>query len=177
MPSTVGSPLEMEDRECGVTAPFLAPLVVSPPVLEDVNAVAPWPAHVPLSSVVGDGPADAVAPRHADPDGVPPAPLPSVSSILNSSDADDGAVPQAVPRLTSVGTAGEASAVEQVVAFVGSSAEPIPATDPPNAALAVAIASTRTRESEVETFVWLASAVADGPDVVGVGVEPSGAVG
>jgi hypothetical protein len=100
-----------------------------------------------------------------------------VSSNLKSSDADDGAVPHAVPRLTSVGTPGEASAVEQVVAFVGSSAEPIPATDPPNAAVAVATASARTPESEVEIFVWLASTVADGPNVVGVGVEPSGAAG
>jgi hypothetical protein len=103
--------------------------------------------------------------------------LPPASFALKSSDAVDGWAPQLVPRLAPVGTPGEASAVEQVAAFVGSSADPIPATDPPNAALAVATASARTRESEAEMFVWLASAVAEGPDVAGVGVEPSGAAG
>jgi hypothetical protein len=177
MPSTVGSPLEMEDRESGVAAPFAAPLVVWPPVVGNLNAVASGPAHVPVSSVAGDGPADASASGHADPEGAPPARLPPASFAEKSSDAVDGSVPQLVPRLTSVGTPGEASAVEQVAAFVGSSAEPIPAADPPNAAVALATASTRTRESDVETFVWLASTVADGPDVAGVGVEPSGAAG
>jgi hypothetical protein len=32
--------------------------------------------HVALRSPVGAGPADPFAPRHVDPDGVPPAPLP-----------------------------------------------------------------------------------------------------
>lgn len=74
-----------------------------------------------------------------------------------------------------MGTPGDTSAVEHVEAFVGSSAEPIPASDPANAARAVAIAFARIRESEVETVVRLASAFADGPDVVGAGAVPSGA--
>jgi len=82
-----------------------------------------------------------------------------------------------VPRLTSVGTPGDASAVEHVEAFVGSWADPIPASDPAKAARAVAIAFARTRESEVETVVRLASAFAVGPVVVGAGADPSGADG
>jgi hypothetical protein len=49
-----------------------------------------------------------------DPDGVPAAPLLPEPFALKSSDAEDGDVPQLVPRLASVGTPGEASAVEQV---------------------------------------------------------------
>ena len=41
----------------------------------------------------------------------------------------------------------------------------------------MAIAFARTRESEVETLDRLASAFADGPDVVGAGADPSGAEG
>jgi hypothetical protein len=40
-----------------------------------------------------------------------------------------------------------------------------------------AIAFALTRESDVETFVRLASASAVGPDVVGAGADPSGADG
>jgi len=113
-----------------------------------------------------------------DPEGPPLAPLaPLLSEAEKLSDAVDGPVPQLVSRLTSVGTPGEASAVEQVEAFVGSWAEPIPAAHAPNAAVAVAIALARTRESDVETLERLASAFADGPDVVGAGADPSGAEG
>lgn len=76
--------------------------------------------------------------------------------------------------LASVGTPGEASAVEHVEAFVGSSAEPNPSTAPANEPVAAAIALARTREFEVEALDRLASALADGPDVVGVGADPSG---
>ena len=79
-----------------------------------------------------------------------------------------------MPRLASVGTPGDASAVEQVEALVGSSAEPIPASDPANEPVAVATVFARTRVSEVETVVRLASAFADGPDVVGADTDPSG---
>jgi hypothetical protein len=82
-----------------------------------------------------------------------------------------------VPRLALVGTPGDAPAVEHVEAYVGSSAEPIPASDPAKEPRAVAIAFARTRESEVETVVRLVSAFADGPDVVGAGADPSGADG
>lgn len=46
--------------------------------------------HVVLNSLVGDAPADASARRHADPDGVPAAPLPSEPFAKKSSDAEDG---------------------------------------------------------------------------------------
>ena len=131
--------------------------------------------HVLLRSVVGDVPADASAPRHVDPDGAPPAPLLSAPFAEKSSDAEEGPVPQLVSRLTSVGTPGEASAVEQVEAFVGSWAEPIPAAVAPNAPVAVATAFARMRESDVETLDRLVSAFADGPDAVGD--DPSGADG
>jgi hypothetical protein len=49
-----------------------------------------------------------------DPDGVPAAPLPFELFEAKSSDTKDGLVPQLVPRLASVGTPGEASAVEHV---------------------------------------------------------------
>ena len=129
------------------------------------------------SPVVGLVPADPFAIRQAEPEGPPAAPLPSEPLAPRSSEAVDGCVPQLVPRLASVGTPGDASAVEQVDAFVGSCAEPNPSTAPANDPVAVAIAFARTRESEVETLDRLASAFADGPEVVGVGVDPSGADG
>jgi len=125
-----------------------------------------------LRSLVGEGPADAFAIKHAEPEGDPAAPLASEPFAEKSSDAEDGWVPQFVPRLASVGTPGDASAVEQVERYVGSSAEPTPASDPVNVPVTVATAFARTRESEVDTDVWLASAFAVGPDVVGA--EPSG---
>jgi len=67
-----------------------------------------------LRSAVGLVPAEASAPRHVDPDGVPAAPLPLELFEAKSSDTKDGFVPQLVPRLASVGTPGEASAVEHV---------------------------------------------------------------
>jgi hypothetical protein len=73
------------------------------------------------SSLVGDGPADAFATRHVEPHGVPAAPLRFEPFAEKSSEAADGCAPQLVPRLTSVGTPGEASEVKQVEAKVGSS--------------------------------------------------------
>ena len=103
------------------------------PVFDPVDEVAlPCAVHEVLSSLVGDGPADVFARKHADPDGVPPAPLPSEPFAEKSSEAEEGSAPQFVPRLVSVGTPGDASAVEQVEALVGSSAETIPASDPAN---------------------------------------------
>jgi len=80
-----------------------------------------------------------------------------------------------VARLTSVGTPGAASADEQVEAFVGSSADPTPAIDPPKDPVAFATRFARARESDAVTFVLLASALAAGPCVAGV--DPSGADG
>lgn len=128
--------------------------------------------HELLRSAVGDGPADALAPRHDDAEGCPAAPLPSALLAEKSSDADDGVLPQFVLRLASVGTPGDASAVEHVDAWVGSSTEPTPPFDAANDPVAVATAFARTREPEVETLLWLASAFADGPDTVGA--DPSG---
>lgn len=142
------------------------------PADEPAGAVAVCSPHELLTSAVGDSPAEASARKHAEPDGVPEAPFPSELFAEKSSDADDGPVPQLVPRLMSVGTPGDASAVEQVEARVGSSADPMPAIDAANAAVASASASARTRESEVVTLVLLASTSATGPDVVGV--DPSG---
>jgi hypothetical protein len=159
-------------------APLFAPFAFAFPALELVDGVVPpCAAHVAVMSLVGERPADAFAPKQADPDGVPAAPLPSALFAEKSSDAEDGPVPHCVPMLTSVGTPGAASAVEHVDALVGSSAEPIPASDPANEPLPVATATTRTLESEVETLVWLASASAAGPDVVVAGTDPSGVDG
>ena len=137
--------------------------------------VALWSLHELFRSAAGDGPAEAPARKHAEPEGVPDVPLPSELFAATSSDADDGCVPQLVARLAPVGTPGDASAVEHVEARVGSSADPMPATDPANAANACASAFARTRESEAVTLVRLVSAFAAGPDVVGV--DPSGADG
>ena len=157
-------------------AALCAPFALWP--LEIVDVVPPpCVVHELRRSVVGDVPADAFAPRHVDAEGFPPAALLSEPIAEKSSDAEDGPVPQLVSRLTSVGTPGEASAVEQVEAYVGSWAEPIPAAHAPNALVAVATASARTRESDVETLLRLPSAFADGPDVVVAGADPSGADG
>jgi hypothetical protein len=130
-----------------------------------------------LRSVVGDTPAEASAPRHDDAEGPPAAPLPSALLAEKSSEAVDGPLPQLVPRLASVGTPGDTSAVEHIDAFVGSSAEAMPAAEPANAPVPVATTFAWTRESDIETLLRLASAFADGPDVVGVGADPSGADG
>jgi hypothetical protein len=103
--------------------------------------------------------------------------LPFASLAPESSETVDGEVPQLVPRLTSVGTPGEASAVEQVDAFVGSSTEPTPAAPPANDPVASATRFARIFESDAETSLSLASASTDGPDVVGDGADPSGAEG
>jgi hypothetical protein len=145
------------------------------PADEPAEGVALCSAHELLRSAVGDGPAEASARKHADPDGVPDAPFPSELFAEKSSEADEGSVPQLVPRLASVGTPGDASAVEHVEARVGSSADPMPAIEPANAAVASASAIARTRESEAVTLVRLVSASAAGPDVVGA--DPSGAEG
>jgi hypothetical protein len=79
--------------------------------------------------------------------------------------------------LTSAGTPGDASVVEQVEAKVGSSADPTPASEPANEPVAVATAVARIPESVALTLVWLASASAEGPDVVASGTDPSGADG
>jgi hypothetical protein len=136
----------------------------------------PFAAQVLLRSVVGDGPADTSAARHEDPEGVPPAPFPFASFAPKSSETVVGEDPQLVPRLASVGTPGEASAVEQVDATVGSSKEPTPAMPPANDPVAFAMRFARTFESDTETSDRVASASADGPDVVGV-ADPSGAEG
>ena len=128
-----------------------------------------------MRSAAGDGPAEASARKHAEPDGVPDAPFPSEPFAEKSSEADDGWVPQLVPRLASVGTPGDASAVEHVEARVGSSADANPATAPANAAVASPRAFPRTREFEAVTLLLLVSAFAAGPDVVGV--DPSGVEG
>lgn len=171
-----GSPRKSKIVVLGPDAlPLFAPFAVS----EALNGVALSCAEQLLvRSVVGDAPADARAPRQDDAEGLPPPPpLPSALLAEKSSDADDGALPQLVPRLASVGRPGVASAVEQVEAYVGSSAEAIPAARPANAPVAVATAFTRTREPEVETLLRLVSALAAGPDVVGVGADPSGVDG
>ena len=111
------------------------------------------------------------------PEGAPLPPLPSAPFAPACSEADVGCAPHAVARLTSVGTPGEAPALEQVEAFVGSWADPMPAALPPKAPVALAIRFARTCESDVDTLDRLASAFAPGPDVSGLGVDPSGADG
>lgn len=182
MPRTLAPSREFPVRESVETASLGVPSKPSSPVPAPAPApgagdgvTPPWAAHPPLKSIVGEGPADASARRHADPEGVPAAPLPAASFPEKSSDTEDGDVPQFVLRLAFVGTPGSASAVEQVDANVGSSTEPTPAIEPANDPVNVATAFARTRESEVETLLWLVSAFSDGPDVVGV--DPSGADG
>jgi hypothetical protein len=63
---------------------------------------------------VAGTPAEVPAVRHADPDGLPPAPLPSAPLTEKSSAAVDGPLPHIVPTLASVGTPGDASAVVHV---------------------------------------------------------------
>jgi hypothetical protein len=61
------------------------------PVLDPVGALPmPCAVHVVPSSLVVDGPTDAFASKHADPDGAPAAPLPSEPFAEKSSDAEDG---------------------------------------------------------------------------------------
>jgi hypothetical protein len=88
----------------------------------------------------------------------------------------EGPLPHIVPALAIVGTPGDASAVLHVDAAVGSSNDPRRLADPPNAPVAFARVRARTRESEVETLVWLASVFAVGPVVVVDGAAGSGAV-
>jgi hypothetical protein len=85
-------------------------------------------------------------------------------------------LPHIVPALAFVGTPGDASAVLHVDAAVGSSNDPRRLADPPNAPVAFARVRARTRESEVETLIWLASVFAVGPVVVVDGAAGSGAV-
>jgi len=133
-------------------APLGAPFTL--PLFEPLDGPALLGTVQPsLRPAVGEVPAVASAPRHVDPDGVPAAPLPLELLEAKASDTKDGFVPQLVPRLASVGTPGEASAVEHVDAYVGSSAEPTPASDPAKDAVPMAIALARTRESEAETLV------------------------
>ena len=98
-----------------------SPTALAPAVVDDEDGVAlPCDVHALPTLVVGDRPADASAVKQEDPEGDPPPPLPPVLFAEALSDADDGPVPQLVPRLASVGTPGDASAVEHVDALVGS---------------------------------------------------------
>ena len=113
IPSTLAASRAAASLEPLAVVPFCVPFPA--PLPTALDEVAPLGVvHALLKSVVGDGPADASAPRHVDPEGVPPAALPSEPFAEKSSDAEDGAFPQFVPRLASVGTPGDASAVEHV---------------------------------------------------------------
>ena len=174
IPSRLAACREVVALESTEPIPFCVPLAPPLPSVDAVGELAALCAvQDELRSLVGEGPADAFASKHAEPDGDPAAPLPSEPLVEKSSDAEDGWVPQFVPRLASVGTPGDASPVEHVDRYVGSSAEPTPAIDPASEPVTVATAFARTRESEVDTDDRLASALAVGPDVVGA--EPSGA--
>ncbi len=116
-PSTCPDSRALGARESAALAPF----ALSAPPRDAVGAVAPLcEVHGEPKSVVGLVPADPFATRHADPEGRPAALFRSEPFAAKSSDAEDGWVPQLVPRLASVGTPGDASAVEQVEAYVGS---------------------------------------------------------
>src|SRR5712692_5056147 len=68
-------------------APLCAPFARSSRVPEAVDGVAPpCVVHGLLKSFVGDGPADALAPRHVDPEGVPEPPLLSAPFAEKSSE-------------------------------------------------------------------------------------------
>lgn len=178
MPSTLPASRGFLSPESVETGPLGVPFSPGfPGLVSPEGVVPPCAAHPSLRSRLGDGPADASARRHAEPEGVPAAPLPSASLPEKSSETDEGAVPQFVPRLALVGVPGSASAVEQVDAKVGSSTQPTPAAPAANDPVAVPTAFARTRDCEMETLLWLVSASAFGPDVVGVGADPSGAAG
>jgi hypothetical protein len=178
IPSKLAACREVVALELTELAPFGVPLAPPFPVFDGMDELAsPCAVQDEPRSLVGEGPADPFASKHAEPDGDPAAPLPSEPFAEKSSEAEDGWVPQLVPRLASVGMPGAASPVEHVDRYVGSSAEPTPATDPANEPVMVATAFALTRESEVDMDVRLASAFAAGPDVVGAepsGVDPSG---
>src|SRR3989475_8111646 len=142
-------------------APGLVPVAFAPDGAENVDGVALlWSPHAALIWPVAGTPAEVPARRHADPEGVPAALLPPTPATEKSSDAVDGPLPHIVPRLAAVGTPGDASAVLHVDAEVGSSNDPRPLADPANEPAAVARIRARIQESDVETLVWLASALA-----------------
>jgi hypothetical protein len=120
MPSTLAANPSAAIPEPVPAAPFVVPFAPWLPVPEPAEGPAGPSGHAPLTPAVGDVPADPFAPKHADPAGAPDPPLPSDRLAPKSSEAEVACVPQAVARLTSVGTPGEASAIEQVEAFVGS---------------------------------------------------------
>jgi hypothetical protein len=134
-------------------------------------------AHDEPSPVEGEAPAEASAVRHDEAEGEPAPPFPLALLAAESSETVDGVPPHAVPRLAFVGTPGDASAVLQVDAFVGSCAEPKPGANAPAAPVARDRIVARTRPSDVERFERLVSASAVGPVVSGAGVLPSGADG
>jgi hypothetical protein len=67
--------------------PFALPAF---PADEPRVGVAPVSPHEPLRSAAGDGPAEASARKHAEPDGAPDPPFPSELFAEKSSEADDG---------------------------------------------------------------------------------------
>ena len=155
----------------------LVPLAFAPDGAANVDGVALlWSPQAALIWPVAGTPAEVPATRHADPEGVPAALLPPVPPTEKSSDAVDGPLPHIVPTLASVGTPGDASAVLHVDAKVGSSNDPRPVADPAKAPVAMARIRALIRESDVETLLWLASALAAGPVVVADGTARSGAV-
>ena len=158
-------------------APGLVPLAFAPDGAANVDGVALlWSPQAALIWPVAGTPAEVPARRHADPEGVPAALLPPTPATEKSSDAVDGPLPHIVPTLASVGTPGDASAVLHVDAKVGSSNDPRPLADPAKAPVAMARIRALIRESDVETLLWLASALAAGPVVVADGTARSGAV-
>src|SRR5258708_10214213 len=147
-----------------------AALPVPPAALVSPGAVPVAPVEVAgaarASAMPADGatPADAVAERQEELEGVPLAPYPPAPVAAKSSDALVGSPPQAVPRLTFVGAPGVASAVVQIDANVGSCAEPTPSAHAPNAPVALEMMAARTPpQSVVETGVRLPSATSDSP--------------
>src|SRR2546430_4652819 len=157
-------------------APGLVPLAFAPAGAANVDGVALLWSHAALIWPVAGTPAEVPARRHADPEGVPAALLPPTPATEKSSDAVDGPLPHIVPTLASVGTPGDTSAVLHVDAKVGSSNDPRPLADPAKEPVAKARIRALIRESDVETLLWLASALAAGPVVVADGTARSGVV-
>jgi hypothetical protein len=174
-PSALALRVVAADAAASPVLPVPAFVSVEASPVEGVDALGE--AHADARSADGETPADACADRQDELGGVPLAPFPSAPLAEKSSDALVGSAPHAVPRPTSVGTAGDASAVVQVDAFVGSCAEPTPSADAPNDPAAVEMIVARTRESDVDTVVRLASASAHGPLVVVAGTLPLGGDG
>ena len=145
-----------------VAAAFAPPVPLLPPAPLPLRPVLPGTVdgvalledpHDESSPPDGETPADALAVKQDDADGVP-APFPPALFAAESSETVDGVPPpHALLRLTFVGAPGAASAFKHVDAFVGSWADPRSPADAPAAPVAREMIVACTPESDVQIRV------------------------